>query len=57
MTDAERLREFERIAAQLLDELKTAGYVKRATIEELKPLCPKTNSRQSPGKNSETSTA
>ena len=45
MTDADRLKEFERIAAALLEELKEAGYVKRSTIEELKPLCPKTNSR------------
>lgn len=39
MTDAERLKEFERIAALLLEELKAAGYVKRSTLEKLKTLC------------------
>lgn len=56
MTDAERLKEFERIATQLLEELKSAGYVQRSTLNQLKDLCLK-DSRQLPGKNSETTTA
>jgi hypothetical protein len=40
MTDAEHLKEFERIAAALLEELRTAGYVKRETLEQFKNLCP-----------------
>lgn len=37
--NADRLKEFERVSALILEDVKAANYIQRSTLDQLKTLC------------------